>query len=289
MSELGEILKRARMEKQLTLEELQEQTKIRKTYLQAIEEGNYKVLPGNFYVRAFIKSYAEAVGLDPAEVMNHYKNVIPHTQIETKVEPPRKRSRKLSNTDKIAKWASSFLLLSFVVLIIFVIYIFVINQDDSTNNSLMDPTRLTNEEQNLSENEQEEPVPAEKPEPEPQPEPEPEPEVQVSYVGTDSTTNIYTVNHADEFSVEFEASNGQCWIQIREVNGSGKVLKEKTYAKGEQDTLTSKEPIWIRFGNPSAVQIKVNGKLLEEEQLKESSPRNIQLNLSNGKKAELAE
>ncbi|HEY0827135.1 MAG TPA: helix-turn-helix domain-containing protein, partial [Bacilli bacterium] len=68
MSDLGQLLIKARNEKGLTIEDLQETTKIRKAYLEAIEEGNYKKLPGNFYVRAFIKSYAEAVGLEPDEV-----------------------------------------------------------------------------------------------------------------------------------------------------------------------------------------------------------------------------
>lgn len=63
MSDLGYILRKTRLERKISLDDLQEVTKIRKRYLEAIEEGNYKVLPGSFYVRAFIKSYAEAVGL----------------------------------------------------------------------------------------------------------------------------------------------------------------------------------------------------------------------------------
>ena len=36
-------------------------------------------MPGNFYVRAFIKQYAEAVGLDPEELFEEFKNEIPNT------------------------------------------------------------------------------------------------------------------------------------------------------------------------------------------------------------------
>ena len=61
MTELGKILKEAREAKGLSLDDLQQITKIQKRYLIGIEEGNYDMMPGKFYVRAFIKQYAEAV------------------------------------------------------------------------------------------------------------------------------------------------------------------------------------------------------------------------------------
>ncbi|CAM3360609.1 helix-turn-helix domain-containing protein [Marinicrinis lubricantis] len=292
MSDLGEILKTARTEKGITLDELQDQTKIRKTYLEAIEAGNYKILPGNFYVRAFIKSYAEAVGLDPAEVMSHYQNDIPKPEPEpAAVENSRPRSSRLRNTDKIAKWASSLLLLSFIVLIAVVIYTFVVKGDDGSNESVDNNPPITDSRSNLEAGlvnggDEEQADDGEKPadngaSEEQEPEQEPVQEVEVSYVGTDSSTYIYTINNTKELSVEFIAANGECWAQVKSGNSNGEVLVEKKYNKGEQETFTAQNSLWIRMGNPSAVQIKVNGKLIEEEKLKESSPWNIQLNLSN--------
>ncbi|MFL6517543.1 MAG: helix-turn-helix domain-containing protein, partial [Bacillus sp. (in: firmicutes)] len=55
MTELGNRLKEARLAKGLSLDDLQSMTKIQKRYLIGIEEGNYASMPGNFYVRAFIK------------------------------------------------------------------------------------------------------------------------------------------------------------------------------------------------------------------------------------------
>lgn len=68
MTELGQKLKQAREAKGLSLEQLQEITKIQKRYLAAVEEGNYGVLPGEFYVKAFIKQYAESVGISKEEL-----------------------------------------------------------------------------------------------------------------------------------------------------------------------------------------------------------------------------
>ncbi|MDA6131043.1 helix-turn-helix domain-containing protein, partial [Escherichia coli] len=49
----------------MSLDDLQKVTKIQKRYLMGIEEGDYSMMPGKFYVRAFIKQYAEAVGIEP--------------------------------------------------------------------------------------------------------------------------------------------------------------------------------------------------------------------------------
>lgn len=82
MSELGQALRDAREKKGLTLDELQEETKIQKRYLQAIEEGDFDKLPGEFYRRAFIKSYAETLGFDFAAFVEEYGNELPKIQHE---------------------------------------------------------------------------------------------------------------------------------------------------------------------------------------------------------------
>ncbi|NGZ75443.1 RodZ domain-containing protein [Saccharibacillus alkalitolerans] len=97
MSDLGQQLKDARMQKGLSLEDVQEMTKIRKRYLEAIEQGDFKVLPGSFYVRAFIKTYAEAVGLDPEALLQNHSKDVPSAEPENVMEPVlTKRSARTS-------------------------------------------------------------------------------------------------------------------------------------------------------------------------------------------------
>ena len=64
---IGQELQDARLERGLSLDDIQQTTKIQKRYLAAIENGQFDQLPGTFYERAFIRQYATAVGLDVAE------------------------------------------------------------------------------------------------------------------------------------------------------------------------------------------------------------------------------
>ncbi|WP_165964755.1 helix-turn-helix domain-containing protein [Periweissella cryptocerci] len=68
-TEIGEKLRAARQAKGLTLDDLQQQTKIQKRYLNAIENGEFDQLPGDFYVRAFTKQFATAVDINADELL----------------------------------------------------------------------------------------------------------------------------------------------------------------------------------------------------------------------------
>ncbi len=65
-------LKKARVEKQITLMDISASTRINLKFLEAMEEGNFGILPQT-YVRAFIREYAEAVGYDAKEAMKKYE------------------------------------------------------------------------------------------------------------------------------------------------------------------------------------------------------------------------
>lgn len=80
MDEIGQKLRDARADKGYTLDDLQQITKIQKRYLIAIEEGNFDALPGDFYVRAFIKQYADTVGVDSDALLTQYQQDIPTAQ-----------------------------------------------------------------------------------------------------------------------------------------------------------------------------------------------------------------
>lgn len=65
MDELGSILRDAREMKGLTLSEVQEQIRINAQYLDALEQGDYHLLPTQVHVRGFLRNYARFLDLDP--------------------------------------------------------------------------------------------------------------------------------------------------------------------------------------------------------------------------------
>jgi cytoskeletal protein RodZ len=70
--ELGTLLKKARQNKGLTIDQIQEETKIRKKYLLAMEENNFDVLPGTVYLKVFVKGYARLVDLNYQALLDNY-------------------------------------------------------------------------------------------------------------------------------------------------------------------------------------------------------------------------
>jgi len=69
MKTVGEILKKARLEKEFSLEQVENATKIRKEFLRALEEDNFSELPSYASARGFLKNYAEFLDLSPAAIL----------------------------------------------------------------------------------------------------------------------------------------------------------------------------------------------------------------------------
>lgn len=72
MDEIGHILREARENKGLTLEEVQAQTRINARYLAALESGQYSALPTPVHVRGFLRNYARFLGLEPQPLLDRY-------------------------------------------------------------------------------------------------------------------------------------------------------------------------------------------------------------------------
>lgn len=73
MRGIGEDLRRRREARGITLEEAQAATKIRGRYLRALEEGEPQAIPGEVYVKGFLRAYAEYLGLDGPAFVERYK------------------------------------------------------------------------------------------------------------------------------------------------------------------------------------------------------------------------
>jgi cytoskeletal protein RodZ len=81
-TDVGARLRAAREAKQISLREIAATTKISVSALEALEENDVAQLPGGIFTRAFIRSYATEVGLDPEEVVRDFVAQVPAEGID---------------------------------------------------------------------------------------------------------------------------------------------------------------------------------------------------------------
>jgi transcriptional regulator with XRE-family HTH domain len=98
---LGDFLRRERELRHISLDDVAERTKISRRYLEAIEDGQYDRLPGETFIRGFIRSYAQSMGLDPQDTLLMYNqsrriHEVPSLRAERTAPPPRQRWRQRS-------------------------------------------------------------------------------------------------------------------------------------------------------------------------------------------------
>jgi len=70
---LGEKLRQLREEAQIDLAEIAKNTRVRKEYLERIEQGKFNELPPDVYVKGFLKSYAGYLGIDSRNIIEQYE------------------------------------------------------------------------------------------------------------------------------------------------------------------------------------------------------------------------
>jgi cytoskeletal protein RodZ len=73
MPPIGETLREARMRQRLDIADVEDRTKIRAKYLRALENEEWGLLPGPTFVKTFLRTYAEVVGVDPYLLVEEYR------------------------------------------------------------------------------------------------------------------------------------------------------------------------------------------------------------------------
>ncbi|MDM5358085.1 helix-turn-helix domain-containing protein [Peribacillus sp. ACCC06369] len=278
MTELGNRLKEAREAKGLSLEDLQELTKIQKRYLIGIEEGNYSMMPGKFYVRAFIKQYCEAVGVDSEEIFEQYKSEVPSVYSEELPEQlSRVQSRKTipAGDSKVVEMLPKILAVVLVIGVAVLIWVLVLNymgnpdNDDKKNAKENEAVGYNksdgfNEEKENADKKQNEVKPDssdKKTEDESDVKDEKK-EQKLSVISSTGKNSTYELKDTDTFKLKV-TSKGSPWVGIK--NGEGKLLFQGTIDKNksqEVDFTNEKEAV-INVGRAYETEIFVNDEKLE--------------------------
>ena len=74
MSQVGDFLKDARIRKGLSINEVAQGTGIRTQYLEALENGEYSKIPGDVFIKGFIRNYGNFLAVDGNALVEEYKN-----------------------------------------------------------------------------------------------------------------------------------------------------------------------------------------------------------------------
>ncbi|MGG4173289.1 RodZ domain-containing protein [Bacillus safensis] len=277
MTELGKRLVEAREEKGMSLEDLQTVTKIQKRYLLAIEQGNYDIIPGKFYVRAFIKQYAEAVELNPEQLFEEFRKDVPSTYNDevsdklSNIKPQRELPKPAS---KVLELLPTILIIGGIIVVIAIIYVIVqaVNHDSGQKNNQAAPQQseskyeVSKDSSLAKDQKKKEKTSSDDKEKSSKKDDSSKDDETVSLkaTNTEGSTTTYEVSGADEMELTISASQAS-WLRVRDE--SGKVLKMGELKDGEsfKTDMSDLSQVDIRLGNASGIDIKVNDETLKYE------------------------
>jgi cytoskeletal protein RodZ len=248
--EIGELLKQNRLTKGYSLDDIEEATKIRAKYLEALENEEFDILPGQVYVIAFLRNYARFLGLNDDEMVEQYKSRTqsnPQTDsvkkdIEDK-EPivndrPRSRERTRRQRRRAQPQFVNFVKILAAVAVIAVVFaIASIYKTYAPGPDVPEQPNVVqdnaNEDKpNNNTNNTETPAP-------------------------DENMDEETPEQVEGVELVLNVTDANCWMRI---NVDGQIAFEGTVPAGDTKEFSGSESIDITLGNAGVVDVKYNGE-----------------------------
>ncbi|WP_025728548.1 helix-turn-helix domain-containing protein [Atopobacter phocae] len=264
MKQIGDVLKAARLEKGFSYQDLEQLTKIQQRYLEAIDENNFDELPSQFYTRAFVKQYAEAVNIDGDWLLNTFDfSTSDLKAAEQSNEPLNVPSRRASRagfstwqvvTDTVRSFLPLFVLLGFVVMLI-ILLVTAFNRTENSHGTFNRPT-ITQQTQTEVNKEKKEPETKIK---------EKGISVDYSIISNDNRFSYLETDDVDlPAPIKISSSeDGQTWISVQ---ADDVVLYEGLLSYGNSETLEipkNTKKIAINAGYAPATFIEIEGRKME--------------------------
>ncbi|PEJ60185.1 MULTISPECIES: RodZ domain-containing protein [unclassified Bacillus (in: firmicutes)] len=276
MTELGKFLKEAREAKGLSIDDVQELTKIQKRYLEAIEEGNYEILPGQFYVRAFIRQYAETIGVDVSGFLSD-KPVVEDTveantiTEEVKHEEIPSRASKLKEplnnvkSSRVMDYLPRILIAILIMGICIAIYMMLpskndeksadTNQSQTNSNSEIEKPKNNALDQVKNDNKKQ----TEKAKND---ETKQEPTQKITVDAAQGKRTSISLSGTDVFKLEVVA-NGESYVDLK--NASGKMFYSGILKQGQTQNydLTEENEVTVNIGASNNVELRINDEVFK--------------------------
>ena len=225
----GEDLRTRREELGYSLQEVEDETKIRRLYLEALENENFSILPPKIYAVGFVKNYARFLHMNTLEVTEQFKEIAYSNEISEE-EP----YAYASNEGKplLPQWLTATNVFAALVFLFLAIWIgnYLVGYF-AGQNIVEEPTK----------------PPIIQPS-----EPDPTPGIQVP----NDTEDDDTITVPEKVSLSVTASQN-CWLRViidGEHNFTGTILA------GEEKAFVGQQSVNIRAGNAGGIDIVFNGQ-----------------------------
>ncbi|MCP3956224.1 MAG: DUF4115 domain-containing protein [bacterium] len=238
----GTWLRRQREVREIDLREIADSSKVSMSYLHALEEDRFEVLPAPLFAKGFLRQYARYVGLDPEEVVNFYLAARhpegeeePSLQPQTAPEPP----------------SRNYVLIALAITVALVLVVWLLSfLNERLRSAPAQPPDQVQEEASL-------PPAAAEVEPaaamvvtEPTPAPE---SLVVAKEGPEEQVAVEGPIFPLRVTLDFMSD---CWVEAA-VDGERKISELKV--QGESLLLDAEEVVEFKVGDVGAVQVEVNG------------------------------
>lgn len=237
--DVGKLLQRARLAQSLSVAELAERTRIRPTLVEAIERNDFDACGGEVFARGHVRAMAQALGLDPVQLVEHMGGTAATSVLET-VEPDSLNIWELKYRSHTPSESRTWLLLvaagAVIVAIIGWLSLRSTPADDPAPSALLTQSALA--------------------EPTPTPTPTATPGEQAT---ADAATPVESETAAVEGALVLTIdATESSWVRFTNADGT---LFEGTLNAGDRRVLGSDSDVEVRVGNAAAIGITVNGEV----------------------------
>lgn len=256
-AQLGELLVAARERWNLSAADLARQLRLGLRQVQAMEENDFDALPGNTFVRGFIRNYARVVQAEPEAFLEAYERSRP--QLQHPIIERNTTHMAFQNTGT-PKWV--WYVVAFVVVLLaspLLIYL-ALRDDEVSLKALPTSTSMLSAIPALPS------VPLALPPPlavlqNVVIEPASGAQVTASLSSTSPSIAPKPVALADGLANLLMSFSGNAWVEVRDK--SGKIIFSQLNRNGQEETVQAKPPLMLVVGNAGKVRIAYNGKPID--------------------------